>query len=195
MVKFVSYLLIPRVITNSVLYLLFFKSIQSAEKQFYIWHIFQTEYQYLNDSWSPKCWWPVFPASMVSMCYSYNLFWCTSYQDQAWLLYLDEDWRKILSLLTEMLHQTSGITITTRTPDTEAKVEVALLEIARRFSFTEDVVIVSNDDQIRCWFEWVVSLCVCVCVCACVCVWKCVCVCVCEFFSGYSLAVFCFFQI
>ena len=35
------------------------------------------------------------------------------------------------------------------TPDTEVKLKVALLEVARRFSFTEEVVIVSRDEHVH----------------------------------------------
>ena len=72
-----------------------------------------------------------------------------SHQDQAWLLYLDEDWRNVMSLLIEQLQQTTCTLTLTWSPATEAKVKVALLEVARRLSFTEEVVIVSKDKQIH----------------------------------------------
>ena len=73
----------------------------------------------------------------------------TTHQGQAWLLYLDEDWRNVMSLLIELLQQTTCTLTLTWSPATEAKVKVALLEVARRLSFTEEVVIVSKDKQIH----------------------------------------------
>ena len=54
-----------------------------------------------------------------------------------------------MSLLIEQLQQTTCTLTLTWSPATEAKVKVALLEVARRLSFTEEVVIVSKDKKIH----------------------------------------------
>ena len=78
-----------------------------------------------------------------------TMLFSASHQGQAWLLYLDEDWRNVMSLLIEQLQQTTCTLNLMWSPATEAKVKVALLEVARRLSFTEEVVIVSKDKQIH----------------------------------------------
>lgn len=68
---------------------------------------------------------------------------------QAKLLFLDEDWRKSLSLLIEKLQERNYDLDVTCSIDKQFKVNVALLEAARRLSFTEEVEIISTDERIK----------------------------------------------
>ncbi|KAK7475777.1 hypothetical protein BaRGS_00032998 [Batillaria attramentaria] len=69
-------------------------------------------------------------------------------QKEDWLLLLDSEWRKLLSLLVETISRGKDSLYLTYTKRSKDKLTAAAIEAARRLSFQNEVEIVTNDSTI-----------------------------------------------